>query len=404
MPLSLPSVTFVIPCFNHGKFVAKAVDSALGQVDAAVRVVVIDDGSNDGTTPSACDRCAGDGVIVLHQENRGLPAARNRGAAESKCEFLVFLDADDWVAPRFVTKLHAALRAEEEHAGQRGRTGDPTSRPPLISHVYCQERLVEKGRGIWRVPEWDPVQMMVTNLHPVTTLVKRECFDAVGGFDESMRDGYEDWDLWLRFVERGWRGLRVREPLFVWRRHSDQTMVMHAVKNHRVLYGRIVEKHRALYDLHAGELVVRMNSLMRQYDMNWLDESGEPINLMALKRQRAMYESMAAVRLHHLLHRGVDAMPGPIARAMRGGLSLLRRLVPNVRPMATVGEASRTVHAIEARNGPDVRLKTGSGAASQATNSRESSVPRSGQFLEARDAAHLDPFDHEDVPVKVEAR
>ncbi len=400
----LPSVTFVIPCFNHGAFVAKAVDSALGQVDAAVRVVVIDDGSNDGTTRLACDRCAGDRVVVLHQENRGLPAARNRGAAESKSEFLVFLDADDWVAPRFVTKLHAALREEEAGAAASAHGNGRANRPGVVSHVYCQERLVEKGRGIWRVPEWDPVQMMITNLHPVTTLVKRECFEAVGGFDESMRDGYEDWDLWLRFVGRGWRGLRVREPLFVWRRHSDQTMVMHAVRNHRALYARIVEKHRALYDRHAGELVLRMNGMMRQYDMNWLDESGEPINLMALKRQRAMYESMAAVRLHHLVHHAIDAMPGPIARVARGGLGLLRRLVPSVRPVTTVGEASGPVSAGERAGASDPELRKASAPASLAMGTRESTVPRSGQFLEARDAAHLDPLDHEDVPVKVEAR
>lgn len=340
-PMSHPTVTFVIPCFNHGEFVGKAVESALGQIDAQVRVVLVNDGSTDGTTPAACDRCAGDRVIVIHQENMGLPAARNRGAAHAHGDFLVFLDADDWVAPRFVTKLHAALQAEEA----LGTGGD-------VSHVYCQERLVERGRGIWRVPEWDPVLMMITNLHPVTALVRRECFEAVGGFDESMRRGYEDWDLWLKFVERGWRGVRVREPLFVWRRHSEATMVMHAVKHHRELYQGIVQRHRALYDRHALELVGRMSGMMRRFDMNWLDESGEPINLMALKRQRAMYESMAAVRLHHWLHRGIGVLPGPLARGSTRVLGWLRRLVPPARP--TVPEP-----AIDAIEPKDVLLGSG---------------------------------------------
>jgi glycosyltransferase involved in cell wall biosynthesis len=312
-----PTVTFVIPCYNHGRFVAKAAESALAQVDASVRVVIVNDGSTDGSTPAECDRCAGDRVMVIHQENRGLPAARNHGAAHAHGDFLVFLDADDWVAPRFVTKLRAALQGEEA----LGAAAD-------VSHVYCQERLVEHGRGVWRVPAWDPVLMLITNLHPVTTLVRRECFEAVGGFDESMRDGYEDWDLWLKFVERGWRGVRVQEPLFVWRRHSAMTMVMRAVQNHRALYERIVAQHPKLYERHRDEMLIRMNTMMRQFDMNWLDESGEPINLMALKRQRAMYEGMAAVRLHHWLHRGVNALPGPLARLGRGMLGLVRRVVP----------------------------------------------------------------------------
>lgn len=281
------TVTVVIPCFNHGRMVRTAVDSALAQRGADVRVVVVEDGSTDGETFSACDACAGERVRVIHQENRGLPAARNRGAAGAESEFLVFLDADDWIEPDFVEKLSAALE----------RAGDD------VSHAYCQERLVEKGTGVWKVPDWDPVLMLLTNLHPVTTLVRRERFEAVGGFDETMREGYEDWDLWLRFVERGWRGVRVTEPLFVWRRHSDSTMVMNVIRNHETLYAAIRARHPELYRQHAEELIVRSNALMTKCEMNWLDEAGEPITLRAMKGQRRMYESILVVRVQRRLER-----------------------------------------------------------------------------------------------------
>src|SRR6185295_16182322 len=121
-------------------------------------------------------------VRVLHQENRGLPAARNAGAAlaarEGWGKYLVFLDADDWLEPQFVARLHWALDA------------DPA---PEVSHAYCQERLVENATGIWKVPAWDPLLLLVTNIHPVTALIKLDRFHAVGGFDESFRSGYEDW-------------------------------------------------------------------------------------------------------------------------------------------------------------------------------------------------------------------
>ncbi len=79
--------------------------------------------------------------------------------------------------------------------------------------------------------------LLVTNLHPVTALIKRDHFERAGGFDESFKRGYEDWDLWLRFSERGWRGVRVREPLFNWRRHSENTLVMQATMRHAELLG-----------------------------------------------------------------------------------------------------------------------------------------------------------------------
>src|SRR5204863_2952498 len=109
-------------------------------------------------------------------------------------EYLVFLDADDWIQPRFIARLHEEIRSNEqvrsgdepakEPAKEQAQASPahlPTSSPApasAISHAYCQERLVEKGTGIWRVPDWDPLLMMVTNIHPVTALVRRECFQA----------------------------------------------------------------------------------------------------------------------------------------------------------------------------------------------------------------------------------
>jgi len=346
----MPDVCVVIPCFNHGRFVREAVASCLAQESADVGVLIVDDGSADGSTPAACDACAGDRVLVVHQENRGLPAARNRGAAEAARAwapgYLVFLDADDYLRPAFVQRLRGAIEAGGE----------------AVSHGYCQEELVELGTGIWRVPEWDPLLLLITNLHPVTALIRRDRFEAVGGFDESMRDGYEDWEFWIRISARGWRGARVREPLFVWRRHSHETMVMEAVKRHDELYRRIMARHRDLYRVRGEELLALTNSLLRKFDANWIDETGFPIPLQYLRgchdevvrlrgelaargsdtgalaarlreaeskleQQRAWYESFAAVRLHRAVHRLVDRLPRPLAAGGRGVLAALRRLI-----------------------------------------------------------------------------
>jgi glycosyltransferase involved in cell wall biosynthesis len=295
-----PSVSFVIPCFNHGRFVAEAVRSCLNQADASVKVVVVDDGSDDGTTAAACDAVVAldpARVVVVHQNNLGLSAARNRGAAEARKrgvawagEYLSFLDADDFIDPTFVSKLHGAIRSACRAPGPGG-TG-----PGAVSHAYCQERLIGLADMTWHVPDWDPMLMLVTNLHPVTTLVRRECFEAVGGFDESMRGGYEDWDLWLKFIERGWRGVRVREPLFTWRRHSPTTMIVEAGQHHGRLFGHLVRNHPDLYRRHADELHVLANTLLRRGEANWLDESGEAIVQRDLRRHIA---HLVGERDHH---------------------------------------------------------------------------------------------------------
>jgi hypothetical protein len=174
--------------------------------------------------------------------------------------------------------------------------------------------------------------MMITNIHPVTALVRRDRFEAAGGFDESMTGGYEDWDLWLRFVERGWRGVRVREPLFVWRRHSAATMIMNVVQNHETLYRGIVERHAPLYREHAPELLIRTNTMLRRVDANWLDETLEPIRHRAAGRVRENYESMAGVRLQRAVLRAIDAMPAPVAEGARRLAGAVKRLLPTGAP------------------------------------------------------------------------
>lgn len=353
----------MVPCFNHGAFVEAAVRSALGQRDAEVRVVVVNDGSDDGVTAGQCIACAAIDparVKVIHQRNHGLPAARNAGAAAVKApdedgrrwegwedggDYLVFLDSDDWIEHTFVSRLHHELKGAADDGA---------------SHAYCQELLTDKASGIWRVPDWDPLLLMVTNLHPVTALVRRDRFEEAGGFDETLTGGYEDWDLWLRFASRGWRGVRVREPLFIWRRHSETTMVMQAVQRHADLFALLMERHRELYDRHARAVIERSNVLLRRADANWLDESGEAIcvrDLRArncelfdergaglkmiealkgelaagrdacdrLERALAEYDRKPSVRLARKVFQTVDALPGFLGEPVRALARWARR-------------------------------------------------------------------------------
>ena len=296
-----PLTSFVIPCFNHGAWVAEAARSCFDQHEANVEVIVVDDGSDDETTSAACDALDPLGVRVLHQPNAGLPAARNAGAALAKGEHLVFLDADDWVEQTFLSRLHAALAADAQ-----------------ASHAYCQERLTDLGQGvIWRVPEWDPVLLLVTNLHPVTCLIRREPFEAVGGFDECMTEGYEDWDLWLRFAARGCHGVRVREPLFNWRRHSQQTMIDNATARHEVLYRQLLANHEGFFATHATEVAVRANTLLRRSDCHWIDETPTPIELQYLHAVRDAYHTSGAIAMARRGNALLDWMPGPIRAALR---------------------------------------------------------------------------------------
>jgi glycosyltransferase involved in cell wall biosynthesis len=182
-------VSVVIPCYNQGRFLADALESALGQTYRAVEVVVVDDGSTDDTAAVVARYPP---ARRLRQENRGLAAARNRGLAESAGAYVVFLDADDRLLPGAIETNLSWLAAHPGHAMVFG------------DHRYIDEH----GRVLreWTVSaaEGDPYARLLTgNVVGMvgTALYGRRVFDEVGGF-EARWNPCEDYDLYLRIARR----------------------------------------------------------------------------------------------------------------------------------------------------------------------------------------------------------
>ena len=108
-----PLVSVIIPCYNHGRYLAYAIDSVLTQNYDRIEIIVIDDGSVDDTAMVAKKY---DQVIYYYQTNQGLSASRNRGVELSKGDFIVFLDADDWLLPNAIQLNLQKLQQHPEAA------------------------------------------------------------------------------------------------------------------------------------------------------------------------------------------------------------------------------------------------------------------------------------------------
>jgi glycosyltransferase involved in cell wall biosynthesis len=185
-----PLVTVVIPAHNAERFVAEAIESVLAQTYAPVETIVVDDGSTDRTAEIAARY---DDVRLLHQKNRGAPAARNAGVAISSGELLTFHDADDAMLPN-------RLETQVEHL---------LSNPGVGCVLASQELVMEPGvqRPLWAGadPVFDrigaDVRTETPDIYIVTMVMSRELFDSVGGFDETMAP-VEDVDIVFRLMER----------------------------------------------------------------------------------------------------------------------------------------------------------------------------------------------------------
>ncbi len=191
-------VSIVIPAYNQERFIAQAIASALAQTHAWVEVIVVDDGSTDQTGEIAARFDDHASLTVVHQPNAGLPAARNRGLAEARGEFVCFLDSDDYLAPTYLERLLPALEAD-----------------PSVAMAYCDVQMVDLDgepagdfsvAAARRIVTGDIFESLLIGGYfpPHTVLLRRAVLAEAGAFDLAL-GGHADYELWLRLSALGHR-------------------------------------------------------------------------------------------------------------------------------------------------------------------------------------------------------
>ena len=234
-----PKVSVVIPCFNQGEFIDDALLSIFEQTMVDYDIVVVDDGSDDGMTPQVLDAITFPRVSVVHQANVGLPGARNRGIEAARGEYVVTLDADDQLAPEYLAKLSGVLDADDSTA-----------------FAHCWARLFGDYQAIWATRPFNRFQFLLSNSVVGCVVLRKSAWEAVGGYDESMRDGNEDWDLWIRLAEAGFGNGQIREPLFWYRKHGVSMSVETESKYESVL-SSLSQRLPSIYRLDSMRAVKR---------------------------------------------------------------------------------------------------------------------------------------------------
>ncbi|MEW5733379.1 MAG: glycosyltransferase [Thermodesulfobacteriota bacterium] len=185
---AMPKVSVIIPVFNRAWCIERAVRSVLDQDFPDFELVVVDDGSTDGSASLVPEDPR---IRVLRMENQGVSAARNLGISQAQGELVAFLDSDDWWLPR---KLSCQI---EFFAANPGAVACQT-----------QEMWIRNGRRVnpglrHRKPSGDIFlpSLVLCLVSPSAVMLKKSLLDEAGAFDESL-PACEDYDLWLRIGYR----------------------------------------------------------------------------------------------------------------------------------------------------------------------------------------------------------
>lgn len=206
----MKSIACVIPVFNGDRFIEQALDSVLSQTRVIDEIVVVDDGSKDGTADCvrawmrAHPRVA---CRLVEQPNTGISGARNRGLRETECQYVALLDADDVWEPELVAVLENGLE-EVEEAVLSVADGVEFSEDERAIEPFSQKRAVGAGRAlrndesIWLL-ERPYIPLVGGNfLIPSAILIDRNAALEIGGFDSSLRIA-EDREFLLRLALQG---------------------------------------------------------------------------------------------------------------------------------------------------------------------------------------------------------
>jgi glycosyltransferase involved in cell wall biosynthesis len=329
-PEATPLVSVVIPTYNQASYLGEAIESVLTQTYQRIELIVVDDGSTDGT-PEVIAGYAGR-MTAIRQENHGAAHALNVGLQAARGDFICWLSSDDAYLPDKIERQVATL------------VGDPAA------GLCCTgwETIDGEGRLLKRYPslEWvhpDPVVAIFWRnpINGTTVMIPRLVFDELGGFDETLPADV-DGDMWLRIAEHR-PIVTIPEILARYRIHAgaqsrDKTLMQTwktEVRLARMRDGSVVRRVRASDRAAAAAVLARIG---QDHVRQGLPRLGRALLGASLRAGVAPTEQVRLARALVL-----PAIPAPIREAPKRATRLVGS---TLRTIARVPGARRLVRAV----------------------------------------------------------
>ncbi|MEG4249229.1 FkbM family methyltransferase [Microcoleus sp. Pol10D4] len=290
-------VSVIIPCYNHATLLREAVESVVSQTYPNWECIIVNDGSTDDTSN------LGKYLIKLYPQkslrlidkaNTGPADSRNLGVQQSSGMFILFLDADDKLHPKFLEECVEILLAK-----------------PKVGFVYTDVQHFGAKCDLVIHGDFDANRFLRDNQAPATSLFRREIYEQVGGLKKVMKLGCEDWEFWVSAYEKGWLGERLPKPYLYYRQHGDGSSRTQKMAGDRpkldLMRATIIHLHSQLYkpeevhwsqqilqqhgNLIANELVEfnkpeQFLTLLSQYVGEYQKDQANEVNLPNIRQSR----------------------------------------------------------------------------------------------------------------------
>lgn len=254
-------VEAVITSYNQGTMILEAVESLCGQTVLPAGIVIVDDGSTDEESISILEKIESSQnipvpVTVIRQHNKGVSAARNTGIRRTKAPFVMILDGDDKVEASYIEKVRQLLYEN----------------PSMIAASSWMHTFGALDSTV--CPEGGNIRGFLShNCCPATHICRREVWQKSGGYDESMKSGFEDWDYFLSILEtmdKAYIGI-VPEPLINYRTAPASSNVRSMTKRLELMRF-MIKKHRISYQQYVEDAILGVEEISMSRLYAWESE------------------------------------------------------------------------------------------------------------------------------------
>lgn len=239
-----PVISVIIACYNQGIYLSDALNSLIDQTFQNWEGIIVNDGSTDNTADVAMEYVEKDERFkYVFQENGGVSKARNTGAAKALGIYILPLDADDKLANTYIEKALS-------HFDLYPNTLLVYSQWEFFGEMTKHEQVSYKGYA----------KLLVNNEIFCSSIFRKRDMFRIGGFDENMHLGLEDWEFYIRLLNEQSIVHQIKEPLFFYRIKKKSRNVT-AAQNITEVENYIYQKHINLYSMYYGSAILSLRRL-----------------------------------------------------------------------------------------------------------------------------------------------
>jgi glycosyltransferase involved in cell wall biosynthesis len=247
-----PLVSIIVPCYNQAQYLDEAIQSVIDQTYFNWECIIVNDGSTDRTDNVAKRWVIEDKrIIYLNKKNGGLSSARNSGIKYATGVFVLPLDADDKIANNYVDLAIRSFQVDDS-----------------LKIVYSKAEKFGGEIGAWQLPPFSLYNLSINNMIFCTSFFRRQDWELVGGYDEKMIYGLEDWEFWIAILKKEGNVKCLDEVCFYYRINNNSMIRQLNREKRKYLFEYMSIKHSDFFVQQLGSFIELNTTVMKLKEDN----------------------------------------------------------------------------------------------------------------------------------------